>query len=334
MIKFFLVLLSSLIFTFLLSVPFINFLYRLNFRRRWEGKKLLKSSFFREHHGWKVGTPIGGGFLVIAAVVLFSAIFYQVTSFRVNWTTLILYATLVSFGLLGLYDDFLKTFGFKRTRFWGLRFRHKLLIQMALALGLAYLLFTQMSLGVVSLPLVGRLSLGMWYVPLAALVVVFCANAFNITDGLDGLASGLFLINLAAFWYLATFSPFEGDILVFISILLGSVLAFLYFNIYPARIWMGDTGALAFGAILGVMALMTDSTAALPLVAGVFFVEAFSSLAQMVSKKYFGRKILSIAPLHHHLENVGWPETKVVMRFWLFGAIFAFLGIAVALFSK
>lgn len=271
---------------------------------------------------------------MIAAVVLFSAIFYQVTSFQVNWTTIILYATLISFGFLGLYDDFLKTFGFKRTRFWGLRFRHKLLIQLVLALGLAYLLFTQMSLGVVSLPLVGRLGLGIWYVPLAALVIVFCANAFNITDGLDGLASGLFLINLAAFWYLATFSPFEGDILVFISILLGSVLAFLYFNIYPARIWMGDTGALAFGAILGVMALMTDSTAALPLVAGVFFVEAFSSLGQMISKKYFGRKVLSIAPLHHHLENVGWPETKVVMRFWLFGAICAFLGIAVALISK
>jgi len=277
---------------------------------------------------------VGGGVLVVTAVCLFSALFYEWSSFRVNWTTATLYLTMLSFGLLGLYDDFMKTFGFKRTHFWGLRFRHKFFVQWSLALMLGWLLFSQMGLSTISFPLIGRVDLGWGYLLWAPLVIVASTNAFNITDGLDGLATGLFLILLAAFWYLATLSPFTGDILVFVSILIGSLLAFSYFNIYPARLWMGDTGALAFGALMGVVALMEDVSVALPVLAGVYTLETTSSLGQILSKKFWGKKILSIAPLHHHLENLGWPETKVVMRFWLAGAVFAFLGITVALFSK
>jgi len=171
----------------------------------------------------------------------------------------------------------------------------------------------------------------MWYIPFAAFVVIAMSNAFNITDGMDGLSTGLMIIALSAFWVLAQpFFEVSGDVLVFIAVLIGALLAFLYFNIYPARLFMGDTGSLAFGALLGVIALMTNQVMVLPFIGGVFVAEVSSSLIQLVSLKYFNKRVFSIAPLHHHFEAKGWDETKVTMRFWLVGTLLAFVGLLIA----
>ncbi len=164
---------------------------------------------------------------------------------------------------------------------------------------------------------------------MAAFVIVAFANAFNITDGLDGLASGVLIICLIAFWAISA-AFMHPSINVFIAIWLGSLIAFLYFNVYPARIWLGDVGALSFGATLAVIGLLTGKTVALLVIGGVFVIEVFSSLIQLLSKKYFGRKIFSVAPFHLLLQEKGWEEPKIVMRAWLTAIILAFFGLWLA----
>lgn len=331
--KFLVILLFSCVFTGLLSVPFINLLYRLKFR----APKTKSVDFFghktifNKLHGKKGGTPTGGGILIIIAAFLFTYVFYTTTQFQFNWTSNILFLTLFSFGFLGFYDDLQKFFGFEKRGFFGLRIRHKFLFQWILGFGISWLLYSKMGFDSIWLPLGGSINLGQWFVPFGALVIVATSNAFNITDGLDGLAGGLLIISLGAFWYLATFSPFSGDIILFITVLLGSLLAFLYFNINPARIFMGDAGALAFGAMLGVVALLVDRVIVLPIIGGVFAIETISDLIQWGSMlTRGGKKVFKIAPLHHHLEAVGWHETKITMRFWLLGMFLAIVGVLVA----
>lgn len=338
MYKLFGILFLSLAFTSALIVPFINLLYTLRFRQKHVHSISAKGQ--RALHQWKVGTPIGGGILVIISLVLFSTLFYLITSYEINWTTIILLLTLFLFGLLGLYDDLRKFFKFGKRKIRVLPAWTKFVFQMVCGLIIGYLLFTYMGLSTLHLPLVGPLfaieplQLGLWYIPMAAVVIVSSSNAFNITDGLDGLSTGLLLIALAAFWYLASLSGVGGDVMLFIAVLMGALLPYLYFNIYPARLWLGDTGALAFGAMLAVIALMIDQTLVLPFIGGMFVIEGASSLIQIVAKKFFNKKVFAIAPLHHHFEAKGWDETKVTMRFWLAGIVLAWIGLFVATFGS
>lgn len=333
LVKFLAVLLLSFLFTGMLSVPFINFLYRMKFQRQEEKERRdafsQRTPIFSRLHAWKVGTPVGGGILVAFSVTLFSSVFYTLTKFAVNWTTVTVFFTFLSFALLGFYDDIQKIFGWKKTGFWGMRLRHKFLLQWLLAFSSAGLLFFKMRLSSLWLPLLGDFSLGPLYVVFAAFVIVATANAYNITDGLDGLAGGLLVIALCAFWVILSTTGY-GDALLFIATLVGSLLAFLYFNIFPARIWMGDTGAMAFGAALAVLALISDRVLVLPVVGGIFVVEILSTLVQWSSRALRGRKVFLSAPLHHHLEALGWEEPKIVTRFWLGGAILAFVGLFIA----
>ena len=170
---------------------------------------------------------------------------------------------------------------------------------------------------------------GALFIPFAAFVIVAFTNACNIADGLDGLASGLILICLVAFLAI-TLQQLDQGLGVFIAILLGSIAAFLYFNIYPARLWMGDVGALAFGATLAVIGLLTGKTLTLAVIGGVFVLEVGSSLIQMFAKKYLKRKVFPAAPLHLYLQKRGWEEPKIVMRAWLIGFFFAVLGVYLA----
>lgn len=328
MFKFLGILLLSFLFTGALSIPFINLLYKIKFQRQDEKKRDIfnkKTPIYSRLHAWKVGTPVGGGILVVTSVVLFSAIFYALTQFAVNWTTIILFSALLSFAALGLYDDIQKIFGWKRRRIFGMRLRHKLIIQFILAFFIGYLLYTKMGLSTVA-----RLDLGIFFVPFAALVIVATVDAYDITDGLDGLAGGLLIIALSAFWVLAAQTEYQ-DAVLFIAVLIGSLMAFLYFNIYPARFWMGDVGAQAFGASLAVIALMSDAALILPIIGGIFVIEALSTLIQWGSKWLRnGKKVFISAPIHHHFEAMGWDEPKITMRFWLAGAVLAFVGLFVA----
>ena len=328
------ILLVSFLATLMAAVPFINTLYKLKFQRQREAQKDLFGHFtsiVNRLHGWKVGTPNAGGILVILITIIFSAVFYKITLFSLNWTAYILYVTLVGFGLLGLYDDIRKFYGFKQTGAWGLRIRYKVLLQLIISFFIGYLLFAKMDLSSVHIPLVDYdFELGSWYILWAAIVIFATTNAVNIADGLDGLASGLTLFALSAFWVLSSQTNL-GDVSLFIAVIVGSLLAFLYFNIYPARVWLGDTGALSIGAMLAVVALMIDASLVLPFVGIMFVLEAASSLLQMFSKAVLKKRIFIAAPLHHHFEAKGWDETKVTMRFWLAGAVSVFIGLFIAL---
>jgi phospho-N-acetylmuramoyl-pentapeptide-transferase len=334
MVKLLGVLLVSFSATLVAAVPFIDALYRLKFQRQRESQKDIFGHFtsiVNRLHGWKVGTPNAGGILVILVTIVFSAIFYKLTLFSINWTALILYITLVGFGLLGLYDDIRKFYGFKFAGAWGLRIRYKVLLQLVLSFAIGYLLYSKMGLSSVHVPVLDLdVELGNLYIIWAAIVIFATTNAVNITDGLDGMAVGLTLFALSAFWFLASQTNL-GDVNLFIAVIIGSLLAFLYFNIYPARVWLGDTGALSLGAMLAVVALMINASLVLPFIGIMFVLEAASSLVQMFTKGALGKRVFIAAPLHHHFEAKGWDETKVTMRFWLAGAISVFVGLFIAL---
>lgn len=337
--KLFGILLASMGFSGLLTVPFIDLLYKLKFQQQknlsidFKGQKTL----YNKLHGWKVGTPTGGGILIIFSAFLFILLFYLLTEYRMNWTSTILFFTLFSFGLLGFYDDVRKFFKLETKDFWGLRIRYKFMLQWVPALVIGYLLYRYMNIDYITIPYFwGRVTVHLhwWFIPLGATLIVFFSNAFNITDGMDGLSAGLLLVCLSVVWVLCKSCIYHGDIEVFMATLIGALIPFLYFNIYPARLFMGDTGALAFGAILAVIALMVDQAMVLPILGGVFVIEAFSTLIQWTSMWLRdGKKVFLIAPLHHHFEALGWDETKVTMRFWLAGVVLAFVALFVATFQ-
>lgn len=334
-IKFFGILLLSCFFTFAAMIPFINLLYQLKFKTpKVKSEDIFgKKTIFNKLHGAKAGTPTGGGILVILVSLIFVAIFYSATKFTLNWTSTILFLTLIIFGLWGFYDDFQKFFFVGKGKdALGLRIRHKAIIQLLISFIPAFLLYSKMGVDGFALPFGTEIQLGIWYIPLMALFITFFSNAFNITDGLDGLSSGLLIISLTALWYLAGHFKISEDLNLFIVVLFGASLPFLYFNINPARVFMGDTGALAFGAFLAVAALIIKDPLAFIVIGGVFVVEALSSLTQWGSMLLRnGKRLFRIAPLHHHFEALGWDETKVTMRFWLAGGFLAVLGIFFAL---
>ena len=181
------------------------------------------------------------------------------------------------------------------------------------------------------IPLLGVFHLGWWFVPFAAFIIIAFANAFNITDGLDGLASGVLMIALSAFWIISA-SILDTPLSVFIALWLGGVIAFLYFNVYPARIFLGDVGALSFGATLAVVGLILGKAPALLVIGGVFVLEVFSSLVQLYPK-VFHRKYFC-CPFHLWLQYHGWPEPKIVTRFWIISIVLALVGLFLSLLTN
>ncbi|MFC1653934.1 hypothetical protein ACFL1M_03770 [Patescibacteria group bacterium] len=330
-------LIFSFIITSILLVPFINVLYKLKFQRL---KQKTKDAFgkrtpiFDKLHKEKAGTPIGGGLLVIGVVsVLFATIFPLTKYFGVHITNVyplreelnVIFFTFLSFGFLGLYDDIKKFFDVPKSQFFGLRLRHKFAIQWLLAFTIAVLMYFNLNIDIFNVPFLGVLKLGWLFIPLAAFIIVSFANAVNITDGLDGLASGLLMIGLFAFWFLSA-AILDTALSTFLALWLGSLIAFLYFNIYPARIFLGDVGSMAFGATLAVVGLLLGKVMALLVIGGIFIVELLSSLIQLLSKKYRNKKAFPVAPFHLWLQLVGWHEAKVVMRMWLAGIMLAIFG--------
>jgi len=185
----------------------------------------------------------------------------------------------------------------------------------------------------IHLPYFGDVFLGWMLIPLFTLAVVSTSNAVNISDGLDGLAGGLLLSAFGAFGVIAALQSNFG-IAAFCMTVAGTLLAYVWFNIPPARFFMGDVGSFSLGTALGVVAMLTDTLFLLPIIGLIFVLEAGSSLSQILSKKIFHRRIFIAAPLHHHLEASGWPKTKVTMRFWIIGQVCGIIGIVLALVGK
>jgi phospho-N-acetylmuramoyl-pentapeptide-transferase len=322
----------SFFITAILLVPFIDFLYKQNFKRQIQKTRDPLNKLtpqFDKMSKWKVGTPIGGGLLIIFVVTLLTLWAYGLFSVQVKfWELFVLLFAFIGFGALGFYDDMKKTLHSKST-FFGLRFRQKFIIQWVLALIIGAVFYFQLGYSFVYVHWLGQVTLGLVFIFFSAFIVVAFANAFNITDGLDGLSSGLFLISLMAFLVISH-SMLDSFLAIFIAILIGSVLAFLYFNVFPARIWLGDVGSLSLGAVLAVIGLLTGKITAVGLIGGVFVIEVASSLIQILGKKYLGKKLLPIAPLHLYFQKKGWEEPKIVVRAWLLGILFALLGLYLA----
>jgi phospho-N-acetylmuramoyl-pentapeptide-transferase len=324
--------LLSLFVTGVLLIPFIDFLYKMKFRRL---KQKTVDMFnkptptFDKFNNWKAGTPFGGGILIILVVCVLTFWAFGILNASVKvWEIAAIMIAFIGFGALGFYDDLKKLVNGSGV-FFGLRFRHKFIIQWVLALIVASIMYFQLGYSFIFIRGFGLAFIGFLFIPFAAFVIVAFANAFNIADGLDGLASGLLLICLAAFLAI-TSNQVDQPLGIFIAILMGAVGAFLYFNIYKARIWLGDVGALSLGAVLAVIGLLTGKIIALAIIGGVFVLEIASSLAQIASKKLFHRKIFPVSPFHLLLQRKGWNEPKIVMRAWLLGFLFAILGLYIA----
>ncbi len=335
----------------LLVVPFINFLYRLRITRRKQSTDKNPSFLFDRLHDTKAGTPIGGGILIIAVVTaLFFIIFEFATSMGVLVRSaydlknelFVIFFTFISFGLLGLLDDYVKIFGkgkvlelgtgqmSKKGYTFGLSRKQKFFIQWILAFFVAGFLYFGLGIDILHIPFLDKIiNLGIWYIPFAATLIVTFTNGFNITDGLDGLSCGLLVIFLITFGFIAA-TGLDIPLWIFIALWIGALMAFLYFNVYPARIFLGDAGALSFGATIAVIGLITGSVFALIVVGGLFLLEVFSSGVQILGWKLLNRPIFPIAPIHHAFEAIGWEEPKIVMRAWLVGIMLAIFGLWLA----
>lgn len=339
--------LFSFFITSILIVPFINLLYKIKLTRRKEAPSRKNISLFDKLHDMKAGTPIGGGLLLISIVsILFLLMFplinflgiFVASSFRLEDEIIIILFTFISFGLVGFIDDLVKIFGkpHEKSAFgsiFGLSKKQKLFLQLVMATIIASLLHGLLGIRILHIPVLNQvIDLGIFYIPFATLIIVFFANAFNLSDGLDGLSSGLLMIYLFAYVILVTVGQtyLDTPLFVFIALWIGALLAFLYFNVYPARIFMGDAGALSFGAMIAVIGLMVGNVATLFVIGGLFVLEAISSLAQMFWIKFFKRKLLPMAPFHHGLQAIGWEEPKIVMRAWLAAIMLAIFGLWLA----
>lgn len=322
----------SLVITGILLVPFIDFLYKIKLQRKTQETRDVfnqRTKIFDKLSNWKVGTPVGGGLLIILVVTVLTLWAYGILSIEVKfWEVFALLFTFVGFGALGFYDDIRKVFH-QDKGFFGLRFKHKFIIQWILALIVGAVLYYQLGYSFVYIHWFGQVTLGVFYIIFAAFVIVSFTNAVNIADGLDGLSTGLFIICLVAFLAMSG-TTIDSFLSLFIAILLGSSVAFLYFNIYKARLWIGDVGALSTGAVLAVIGLLTGKPMSVVIIGGVFVIEVGSSLIQILSRKFLHKKALPIAPIHLFFLQRGWEEPKIVMRAWLLGVVFAIVGLYIA----
>lgn len=292
------------------------------------------ATLFKELHKHKKNTPTMGGVLIWSSIIIVALTslilqkfgYIQFSLINRNETYLPLF-TLFSFGLLGLVDDIFNVKKIGKVK--GIRSLPKLFWMIVLS-GLGAWWFYS-KLGYSSITLLGQtFELGIFYIPLFIFFVTGFANAVNITDGLDGLAAGLSIISFISLGFIALLN---GQMLLatLCATLSGAIAGFLWNNIPPAKFFMGDTGALALGATMAVIAFMINQIILLLFIGFVFVIEVLSVIIQLTSKKIRGKKVFHIAPIHHHFEYIGWPEFKVTMRFWTIGVFSSLLGIILTL---
>jgi len=303
------------------------------------GKNIRKGDtpIYTKLHKKKKGTPTMGGLLIWITTAVLAILFWAFNQFMpsnkifsfLNFLsrpqTLLPLGALVATGIIGALDDLYDIF--KKE---GIRFRYRLLISLFIACFGAWWFYYKLGWDQIHIPAIGDFSIGILYIPLFIFVIVSTAFAVNETDGLDGLAGGTLLSSFACFGVIA-FARQRFELAAFCAVICGALLAFLWFNVYPAKFFMGDTGAMSLGITLGVLAMLTNSVLVLPIVGAVFVIEAFSVIIQLTSKKFFKKKVFLSSPFHHHLEAKGWPESKITMRFWIISAVCATIGLIVGI---
>jgi phospho-N-acetylmuramoyl-pentapeptide-transferase len=291
---------------------------------RWAGFAKQIRTDGPESHQVKSGTPTAGGVLLIGVVGALALVFNLVDA-----STFAPLAALGLVGALGFADDWLNA-----STGDGIRARQKLLWQTAVAVFAAWQIQRTYDIAAVGVPFVGAVPIAPWlYIAFAAFAIVAMSNGVNLTDGLDGLAGGTLVFAFVAFLIVALLnSPAQPNLAILCSLLIGALLGFLWFNVHPAQVFMGDSGSLSLGATLAVVSLITGQILILPLIGLIFVVEAGSVVAQVAFFKVTGgRRILRMSPLHHHFELGGWPETKITLRFWIVAALAGLLGVTLFL---
>ena len=287
------------------------------------------SVFLKKRHQEKNGTPTMGGLIFIIPTILTVIILLFMNKIELTENLFIVMFVFIAYALLGFIDDYLSI---KRGHNEGLTEIQKLFGQLLLALIFFYIFMRSGSSPVLDIHTLGiKINMGWFYGIFLLFVLVASSNAVNLTDGLDGLAGGLSAIAFLAFALISWNSKYVAgseDIAIFCFILVGSLLGFLLFNTHPAKVFMGDTGSLALGGTLASVAIITSHEITLIIVAGVFVVETLACIIQMISVRYFHRKVFLMAPLHHHFEKLGWDERDVVKVFWTVGLMLSMAAIA------
>ena len=327
--------LGALLVAVVLFPPFIGFIQKHKLTQKIRTEGLSGGKLMAMLHAHKNNTPTMGGVVIILAIlvtVLLSRIlaYFGVVDHSLlnRGETYLPLATLVAVGIIGVIDDYLNIT--EKSKQKGLSAKVKFWTLFLFAVAGAMWFTFKLEYSLIHVPGVGDFDIGLWYFPLFVFILVGVSNSVNLTDGLDGLAGGLLAISYGVFGVIAYF--YGLPILAsFCAVVVAALLAFLWFNVPPASIYMGDTGSLALGATLGVIALMTNAVFILAVVGLVFVIETISVMLQLFWKKRFKRKLFLIAPIHHHFEKKGWSETQVVMRFWLLGAVCGVFGLVMGL---
>lgn len=323
--------------SFFIALLLTPVIYKLLIKWRL-GKQIredVNAPIYMQMHGKKAGTPTMGGVIIWGAVLILILVIYIMSvifdgfwgnlNFLTRGQTLLPLGVLLISALIGMADDLLGIFKLG-PKGGGLHMRHRLILYTAVAIIGALWFYYKLDWDVLHIPFIGDFNIGFWYIPFFIFIIVATAFSTNETDGLDGLAGGVLLFAFATFAVIS-FTEGKSDLAVFNSAIVGALLAFLWFNIHPAKFFMGDTGAMSLGVTLGVMAMLTNTAFFLPIIGFILVMESVSVIIQLTSKKIFKRKIFRSTPIHHHFEAIGWPESQIVMRFWIVSGVMAALGL-------
>ena len=337
-------LLSALafIFAFACTPALTNLLYKYKL-----GKQIRNSGetpIFSQLHAHKAGTPTMGGILIWGTVLVFMVFFsfladvmpgeiFDYLNFFSRSETLLPLGALVACAIIGLLDDWLDVSGRGVFGGGGLKLRQRLLIYALIALIAAAWFYFKLDWTILHVPFLGNFEISWWYIPVFVFIIVATSFSVNETDGLDGLAGGTLMIAFASYGIIS-FVLGRYELAAFCGVIMGALLAFLWFNIPPARFYMGDTGAMSLGVTLGVIAMLTNNALILPFIGIVFVIESVSVIIQMISKRVRHKKVFLSTPIHHHFQALGWSEAKIVMRFWVIGSMGAVLGLIIFLADR
>lgn len=319
-----------------------HFLYKYKL-----GKKIRdggETPIFTKLHAHKAGTPTMGGILIWGTLLLLIIIFYllslafpnsifQNLNFLSRAETLLPLGALLASAGIGLIDDWLDIRGKGVFGGGGLKLRHRLLIYTLIAIIGALWFYFKLDWTIFHLPFLGNFEIGAWYIPIFVFIIVATSFSVNETDGLDGLAGGTLLFAFAAYGVIA-FTMGRFEMATFCAVIMGGLLAFLWFNIPPARFYLGDTGSMSLGVTLGIIALLTNNSLLLIFIGLIFLIESLSVIIQVLSKKFRKKKVFLSAPIHHHFQALGWPESKIVMRFWVISVVGAAIGLIIFLLDR
>jgi len=333
--------LLSFIIAFFGTPLLTHFLYKYKM-----GKQIRDASsapIFSSLHKDKEGTPTMGGILIWATVLILALIFYILHVFfpesfigQLNFLsreqTLLPLGVFILAAIIGLIDDYL---GVRRIgpKGGGFGVLYRLALYTVIATVGALWFYFKLDWDVIHLPFIGSYLVGWWYIPIFIFILVATAFSVNETDGLDGLAGGTIATTFAALGAIC-FAEGRYDLASFCAVIMGALIAFLWFNINPARFFMGDTGAMSLGITIGIIAMLTNTALLLPIIGFIFLAETVTVIIQTISKKIRHKKIFLSTPIHHHFQAIGWSEPKIVMRFWLISSITAVAGVIIFLIDK